>query len=74
MSVAAALIVAAGAAAAGGQPEMVAVLEFKSALKGADREALDAGYFIDQVRAAVCKARPGARVITRENVVALLRS
>jgi tetratricopeptide (TPR) repeat protein len=52
----------------------IAVLEFKSRLKGTEREALDAGYFADQVRARVKDQIPSLEVITRENLLVLLEA
>jgi hypothetical protein len=51
---------------------LVAVLEFRNKLKGGDRESVDAGYFTDQVRAAVREQAPQLKVITRENEQSLL--
>jgi hypothetical protein len=52
---------------------LLAVLEFRSKLEGADRKAVDVAYFSDQVRAASVKNAPSLRVITRENLLVLLQ-
>lgn len=54
------------------QAQTVAVLEFQSKLPEAKR--LDAGYLADRVRAAVKDELPGARVITRENMLVLMKA
>jgi TolB-like protein len=56
------------------KPSLVAVLDFKSKLKGDDAESLDAAYFSNAVRAAVRRKAPSVRVMTRENVVVLLEA
>ena len=53
---------------AASQNPLVAVLEFNSTLKGAEREDLDRAYFSDRVRRAALKALPGVRLMTRENM------
>ena len=53
---------------AAGHDPLVAVLEFNSTLKGADREELARSYFSDRVRRAALKAMPNARQMTRENM------
>ena len=50
---------------------VLAVLEFRSRL---DKERVDTGYLTDQVRAAALEAGPSLRVITRENLLTLLRA
>jgi TolB-like protein len=59
--------------AASPQP-LVAVLEFNSTLKGAEREDLDRAYFSDRVRAASLKGLPGVRLMTRENMQVIAQS
>jgi len=58
--------------AAAPQPGLMAVLELKNKLKGP--EEVDAGFLADEVRAAALKTVPGLRVITRENMLVLLKS
>lgn len=53
---------------------LVAVLEFRSKLAGAERSAVDADYLANAVRAAVLKTLSGARVLTRENMLVLLQA
>jgi len=53
---------------------LVAVLDFKNKLKGSEREAVDAAYVSDLVRSAVLESVPGMQVMTRENVLVLLKS
>ena len=65
----AALIVAQAA-----QGPLIAVLEFKSELGGAERKAVSVRYLADTVRSAALEALPGAQVITRENMLVLLAS
>ena len=52
---------------------LLAVLEFRNKLQGADRKSVDVAYFSDQVRAASVKSAPSLRVITRENLLVLLQ-
>ncbi len=52
----------------------LAVLEFRSKLKAADKEALDAGYFANVVRATVKRSIPTLFVITRENLITLVKA
>jgi cyclophilin family peptidyl-prolyl cis-trans isomerase/TolB-like protein len=59
---------------AASQSPLVAVLEFNSTLKGAEREDLDRAYFSDRVRRAALKALPGVRLMTRENMQVLAQS
>ncbi len=54
--------------------QLVAVLELHDKLKGADASDVDAAYFGNQVRAKIKLAAPDAQVMTRENVLVLLRS
>jgi TolB-like protein len=53
---------------------LVAVLDFRSVLKGADLMTVDPGYFSNSVRSAIKRLAPATRVMTRENVLVLLRS
>ena len=53
---------------------LVAVLEFHNRLQGDDRNALDANYLANAVRAAVKRARPASRLMTQENIQVLLAS
>jgi TolB-like protein len=53
---------------------LMAVLEFQSKLKGAQKEEVDAGYLTDVVRSTALRQVPGLRVITRENMLVLLHS
>ncbi|MCA1826899.1 MAG: DUF2380 domain-containing protein [Myxococcales bacterium] len=55
------------------QTGLLAVLEFRNKLAGAERKMVDVAYFSDQVRAASLKAAPSLRVITRENLLVLLQ-
>jgi hypothetical protein len=70
----AALVAGAPAASAAGAPSVLAVLEFKVKLKGADRDAVDAGYFSNVVRSAALAAAPQLRIMTRENMLVLLQA
>jgi TolB-like protein len=53
---------------------LLAVLDFRNKLKGADADSLDAAYFTNAVRAGVKRQAPSMRVMTRENVLVLLES
>lgn len=53
---------------------LVAVLEFHSKLEGAEKKAVDAGYLADVVRSAALKSGGHIEVITRENLVVLLKA
>jgi tetratricopeptide (TPR) repeat protein len=53
---------------------LVAVLEFRSKLEGDEKKAVDAGYLADVVRSAALKSGPGIEVITRENLLVLLKA
>lgn len=53
---------------------LVAVMELKNKLKGAQKEEVDVGYLTDLVRSAVKREVRGARVMTRENVIVLLQN
>ncbi len=53
---------------------VLAVLDVHSKLKGADADALDAGYFTNAVRAAVARRSPQLGVMTRENVIVMLEA
>jgi TPR repeat protein len=64
----------AAAPALASEKKVLAVLELRSKLKDADREQVDAAYLADQLRAAALKAIPDLRVMTRENLVVLLKS
>ena len=61
-------------AAAASPAPLIAVLEFNSTLKGAEREDLDRAYFSDRVRRAALKALPGVRLMTRENMQVIAQS
>jgi len=52
---------------------LMAVLEFRSKLKGVEREQVDAAYLTDVVRSAALKQIGGLRVMTRENMLVLLQ-
>lgn len=68
------LVLLALLAAAPAQPgPLMAVLEFRSKLKGDLRDQVDASYLTDVVRSAALKQVPGLRVITRENMLVLLQ-
>src|SRR5437867_1668737 len=54
--------------------ESLAVLELRSRLPEADRAAIDTAFLTDRVRAAALQAAPGLRLMTRENVMVLLKS
>jgi len=51
---------------------LMAVLEFRSKLKGELQQEVDPGYLTDVVRSAALKQVPGLRVMTRENMLVLL--
>jgi hypothetical protein len=51
---------------------LVAVLELRNKLKGAEREQVDAGYFTDRIRAGLREKAPQLKVITRENAEVML--
>jgi len=53
---------------------LLAVLEFRNRLKGADAGTVDAGYFSNSARAAVKRSAPAMKVMTRENVLVLLQA
>jgi hypothetical protein len=53
---------------------LVAVLEFRTKLDGEEKKAVDPGYLADVVRSAALRAGPGLDVITRENLVLLLKA
>ena len=53
---------------------VLAVLDIHSKLKGEDKDALDATYFSDEIRAAARRRAPSMRVMTRENVLVLLEA
>src|SRR5260221_12134899 len=52
---------------------IMAVLEFRSKLKGAEKELADAAYLTDVVRSTALKQISGLRVMTRENMMVLLQ-
>jgi TolB-like protein len=52
--------------------KLIAVLEFRNKLR--DATEADAGYFANAIRAGLKRALPKARVMTRENVLVLLKS
>jgi hypothetical protein len=52
----------------------MAVLDFNSKLRGAERESIDVAYFTDLVRAAALRVAPALHVMTRENTLVLLQS
>jgi hypothetical protein len=74
---AAALALALPLAARAAEPiektQLLAVLEFVSKLDPADRKAADPAYFANAVRAAAVDV-PGIRVMTRENMLVMLRA
>ena len=53
-------------------PSVVAVLEFRDKVPAEQR--IDAAYLSDQVRSAAKQDLPGAKVITRENMLVLLQA
>ena len=62
------------AAAAAERPrDKIAVLELKSKLTGAARADIDAAYLTERVRAATHEAMPQAFLITRENMIKLVK-
>jgi hypothetical protein len=67
-----ALLLAAEAIPRGAPGKTVAVLEFEGQLPASD--GVDRVYFSDQVRGAIGRTLPKARLMTRENVVQLLSS
>ena len=62
------------AASAHAESRSLAVLEFRNKLAGQDLAAVDAGYLADQVRTAALGAAPSLRVITKENLIVLLKA
>jgi TolB-like protein len=60
------------APAVAGEGRLVAVLEFRSKLKGEDAAQADATYLSNVVRTAALESVPGLRVMTRENMLVLL--
>lgn len=73
-----ALFASASAARAAREPlaavHVVAVLELRSKLDPAERRLIDAAYLTDRVRAKVLTSAPGVEVMTRENMLVLLRA
>jgi hypothetical protein len=69
-----AVALSAAALAAPARAESIAVLELRSRLQAAERSAIDPTYLTDRVRAAALESAPGLRVMTRENVLVLLKS
>ena len=67
-----ALLLAAEVIPRGAPGRTIAVLEFEGALPASD--GVDRVYFSDQVRGAIGRTLPKARLMTRENVVQLLSS
>ena len=67
-----ALLLAAEVIPRGAPGKTIAVLEFEGALQSSD--GVDRVYFSDQVRGAIGRSLPKARLMTRENVVQLLSS
>ncbi len=55
------------------EERLLAVLEFKSKLDGAEAKTVDVGYLADVVRSAALEDQPGLRVMTRENMLVLVR-
>ncbi len=53
---------------------LLAVLEIKSKLGGAEAASVDAAYLTDVIRSAALEALPGLRVMTRENMFVLVQS
>ncbi|MGZ6125673.1 MAG: hypothetical protein ACXWLR_11980, partial [Myxococcales bacterium] len=69
-----ALLLGGAAALAAERPrEKIAVLELKSKLTGAVRAEIDAAYLTERVRAATHEAMPQAFLITRENMIKLVK-
>src|SRR2546426_5073093 len=72
-----ALVVTLSVAARGAEPDpkktLIAVLEFGSKLEAADRKSADASYFANVVRTAALEGG-GVRVMTRENMLVMLRA
>src|SRR5215469_13410990 len=61
-------------AAAVPQTRVAAVLELRNKLEGADRNLLDAAFLTDVVRQQALEAVPSLKLMTRENVLALLEA
>src|SRR5438477_4458327 len=51
---------------------LVAVLELRNKLKGAQAEGADTTYLTDAIRSAALEARPAARLMTRDNMLIML--
>ena len=62
------------ASAASAEPRLLSVLELRNKLEGADRQAVDAEYVADRIRAEVLQAHLALRVMTRENMLVLLEA
>jgi len=56
------------------EERLLAVLEFKSKLDGAESKTVDVGYLADVVRSAALEDQPGLRVMTRENMLVLVQA
>lgn len=53
---------------------VLAVLDLRNKLTGAAREQVDTAYLTDVVRSAALDAAPGLQIMTRENVLVLLKA
>lgn len=60
--------------AAADGPALMAVLELQNRLPAAERESVDRAYFSDRIRRAALHAKPGLRLMTRENMEVLAKS
>src|SRR5260370_35910197 len=68
------LLLAASAATPAAERKIMAVLELRTKLKGAEKEAIDSEYLTERIRSAALDAEPGLKMMTRENVLVLLKS
>ena len=63
------------APAARAEPQrIIAVLEFRNKLSGADKQEIDVSYLTDQVRTSALDTAPSLKIITRENLLVLLQA
>lgn len=69
-----ALLTLLSVAAPAAEQKRIAVLDFKNKLQGAERSSVDPAYFSDLVRGAAIRLAPGLLVMTRENLLVLLRT
>jgi hypothetical protein len=72
--VAVAIAMLVGSLSARAEDRLLAVLEIKSKLSGAEAASVDASYLTNVVRSAALEALPGLRVMTRENMVVLVQA